>query len=47
MAVYDQEVAKVSPPERKAIMQIVNEWDVRGHVLGEAGVRCAADGSES
>ena len=37
MAVYDQEVAKVSPPERKAIMQIVNEWEARGKARGEAG----------
>jgi hypothetical protein len=34
MTVYDQEVAKVSPPERKAIMQIVNEWEARGEARG-------------
>ena len=30
MRVYDREVETIDPPEREAVMQIVNEWETRG-----------------
>src|SRR5439155_932255 len=30
MRVYDDELKTIDPPEREAVMQIVNEWEARG-----------------
>ena len=35
MAVYDQEVATIDPPEREAVMRVVNEWEARGEAKGK------------
>ena len=34
--VYDKEVETIDPPEREAVMQIVNEWEERGEARGIA-----------
>jgi len=36
MKVYDQELQTIDPPDREAVMQIVNEWEARGEARGEA-----------